>query len=295
MLSIRIEGIALALVLATCVSAGSDGNTTGPEFREIGHVGQLFTRDVETVIATLGMSYGDCIWPAPAALTRRLALDTVPQDVIKRATSWVGTVVNEAHVPRALKDHWIALRMQRAYIPPQEVDYLITRFETKTYYIQVMDNGGTMSILVRPKGWLADQKDIREYVRGELGRMLRLPVRWSVECNIQLQRRELPDKRSLHYGVIEYRGEKEDEIEEWWNRLYIWTDGQAIYVGCIEWDENMRTGRQARPGIPSRFHLRETPVERVRETRTPTAGALGNTAKAQPYAPTTRAADVSDK
>jgi len=222
------------------------------EVRNIPGSGQLYSDAVASAMKD-DARFLFAAWPSEAELAQALDPSVVPHEVREKAVEWVRTILRNDLVPSDLGKRFIALRRRVPYIPPQEVDYLIARYQIGNYQVQIMEDGATIGILVNPLN-IERTSGVEAYIKKAAEKFLNLPPGVSKRVQLRLQTVSLRGGGTLCRGLMQCDYKPLMKNRAWWNESFVWSDGKLFFYHAIE-----RTGKeppglpQARPGIRPRF------------------------------------------
>jgi hypothetical protein len=225
------------------------------EVKAIEGSGSLFPEVVRSKVAKLTLEYREAIWPSQADFEKTVDRSAVPEAVIDTAEAWVKTMLKGDLLPADLSQRFIPLRRTMPFIPPEEVDYLVARYQIGDIQVQIQDAGVYISILINPLG-AARASDVPEYIKSAAGKYLNLPPEVLAKGDLQLKSVDLSGGSRLYYGTLDYEYDPMMRNRAWWNRSYIWSDGSILSFHTIEregieGERNPHVG--SRPGVPRRF------------------------------------------
>ena len=231
--------------ILTILSLCSDATPT------ISTEGQLFSQEVQAKLSTQSLEYRDAIWPSGEELSKAIPLESISFHIVDGAEHWLRTMLKPQWIPEDIRDSWIALTMQRPFIPPQDVDYLLTRFETEGYQIQVLENGAALAILVVPPNGRSEGSSIESYIEDSARKYLNLPK----DRISQIRVTPAPAGRTSEFfvGTIDCVDKNIESRRLWFHHSYVWSDGRCVYYGMVEIDPEAEEASQPHPGIRRRF------------------------------------------
>ena len=246
----RCARVGVAAAALTLIAVGA---LPAHEATSIAEPGQLFGPAVGSALGALRLAHRDAIWPNEAELENALDPSVVPPAVRQEAAGWVRTILKNDLVPADLADRFIAMRRQLPTVPPDDVDYLITRYQIGDFQVQILEDGVGVGILVNPLNAEASS-DVEAYIRTAADRFLNLPGGVAEKAALDLKSVALRDGGRLYFGTMDYQYEPLMENRAWWNYSFVWSDGKLFYYRAVE-----KTGLEvqgpprAQPGIPPRF------------------------------------------
>ncbi|MBM4044944.1 MAG: hypothetical protein FJ279_07515 [Planctomycetes bacterium] len=250
-------------VLAFTVGPGSIG-ILGQEFHPVRTSAQLFRPEVAGAVAKLSLTYrSKCFWPTDEEVREKgVPLDAVPPDVLDEAEKRVSQILRPKWVPQGLKPHLIPVRIHMPYIPPQDVDYLIVRYEIRGHRFQIREDGQSMGVLIVPPQALEPQATMQDYLLQMAKRFLNLPEERIRSIQFDLRVQSVDAGGSVHYGKMDCADKREDVRRVWWHKIFLWSDGQVVHFSCILRKEDDSVVHQPDFGIPPRFQPRANAVPR---------------------------------
>ncbi len=214
--------------------------------------GQFFGEAVRSALQG-NWAYRDSIWPSKAELEKALDRSAVPPAVREEAVEWVQTMLRKDLVPADLAERFIAITRRVPSIPPDDVDYLIVRYQIGDCQVQIQENGVALSILVNPLETTV-VSDVEGYIRSAAEKFLKLPAGVAANAELNLKSVDLRGGGRLYSGTMDYEYEPLMKNRAWWNHSYVWSDGKLFYYRAIERTGLEPPGRpQVHPGIRPRF------------------------------------------
>ena len=158
-------------------------------------------------------------------------------------------------VPDSLKAHFIPIRIRKDYFPPQDVDYLITRYQLREHQIQIMESGAAVRILIVPPTSRAEAMPIEDYIVESARLFLNLPGDTIESIQVKGRSSGLGEDGILYRGIMDCYDKEEPAARAWWHHSYVWSDGQRVYFSLVERDgQPVSLDRmQVHPGISPRF------------------------------------------
>jgi len=222
------------------------------EVKPVADSAQFFSQAVRSALQG-NWACREAIWPSEAELEKVLDPSVVPPAVREEAVEWVKAILKKDLVPADLGQRFIAIRRRVPSIPPDDVDYLIARYQMGDYRVQVLEMGAGLSVLVDPVKEPVSS-DVETYIRAAADRFLNLPAGVPGKAELRLKTVDMKDGGSLYYGTMDYEYEPLMKNRAWWNHSFVWSDGKLFYYSAIERTGLEPPGRpQARPGIRPRF------------------------------------------
>ncbi len=219
-------------------------------FRSINHDDLLISTGLKDRILKLSLEYRGAFWPVKGQLDLKLKNDDITERVKYAAEKWIRIILRKEWVPDDLKENFIPLRLSIPTIPPEDVDYLITRYEINNYYIQIMEDGVTVEVLIAPVNRDISDTTTVDYFKNMVEKFINLPHD-QIQTIIINNHNETPND-TLYYGTIDCIDIDKGGSRKWWNHLYAFSDGSCIYLSIVECD-GTPTRPQCQPGIPKRF------------------------------------------
>ena len=257
-----IAGIGTFVMLLTVWGLGA-----APEVKPLPATGNLFGEAVRSKLATPFSEYTEAIWPSQAELEKALDRSLVPAAATEEAETWVKTMLKQELVPSDLKDRFIPLTRRIPFIPPDDVDYLVVRYQIGDIQVQIQEAGAYISILINPLGG-APASDVPGYIESAAAKYLNLPPEVLAKGDLKLKSQDLSDGGRLYYGTLDYQYEPMMKHRAWWNHSYLCSDGKFFSFHTIERIGAEAPGRQgATPGFAPRFQRQEPDTARSPEAR----------------------------
>lgn len=219
-------------------------------FRPINHDDLLISTELKDRILKLTSEYRSTIWPDKGQLDLKLKNDTITERVKDAADKWIRIILRKDWVPDDLKENFIPLRLSIPTIPPEDVDYLITRYEINDYYIQIMEDGVTVEILIVPVNRDISGTSTVDYLKKMVEQFINIPHD-QIQSIIINNHNETPND-TFYYGTIDCVDKEKSQFRKWWHNTYALSDGSCVYLSIVECD-GKPIRPQSRPGIAGRF------------------------------------------
>jgi hypothetical protein len=219
-------------------------------FRSINHDDLLISTELKDRILKLSLEYRGTFWPDKGQLDLKLKNDDITERVKDAADKWIRIILRKDWVPDDLKENFIPLRLSIPTIPPENVDYLITRYEINNYYIQIMENGAAVELLIVPVNRDISDTSTVDYLKKMVEQFINIPHEQIKDIIIK-NHNESPND-TLYYGTVDCIDIDKGGSRKWWNHSYAFSDGSCIYLGIVECNGTPQKP-QSRPGIADRF------------------------------------------
>ena len=210
--------------------------------------------------------------------TVKVPLASVPDRVRVDAAAWIGRVVQQRWLPADMDKRFTALKDVKQWekrdnngilISERVGDFLTLDFEVSGYGIHVQEAGGELSLRVDLQQPVAIADDPADFVRKCLTDFLNLseavvaqlqgdvkeesPLYWAYLRSPRAVEKHLALLRTQRVTLADR--ERWMKERQWWDRVYVCTDGHFFFVRVAE-AEPVTQGRynpRAKGGLPDRF------------------------------------------
>lgn len=219
-------------------------------FKPISEDGDLFNFETGNRLRTLPLEFAGAFWPSKVQLDQKILHDTITTNVLDYTENWIKTVFLPQWIPDNIKENLIGLRIRMPFIPPEDIDYVIIRYEIGGHKIQIMENGIALQILIVPPEADSQGKTMKDYILSAGRKFFRIPEEEMQELTANVKEDTI--NAPFCHGTISINDKDLVVKKAWWDNIYVFSDSTCVYFGFVEIDGKQKS-LQVSPGIPKRF------------------------------------------